>query len=178
MAAGSRESQAENDTGAATFARATSLPCMTTLSGADPIATDGASSSHTFTFNGQSVRTVGPVDAPWFVARDVCAVLDLTWSGATLASIPDRWRGVLKLNTPGGEQEFAGINEPAVYKLAFRSNKPEAETFTNWVAAEVLPAIRKTGTYSLPSPTPDLSDPLVTRANASRRHRAFHQGGK
>ena len=39
------------------------------------------------------------------------------------------------------------ISEPAVYKLAFRSNKPEADAFTNWVASEVLPAIRKTGKY-------------------------------
>ena len=39
------------------------------------------------------------------------------------------------------------ISEPAVYKLAFRSNKPEADTFTNWVASEVLPSIRKTGKY-------------------------------
>ena len=42
------------------------------------------------------------------------------------------------------------IKEPAVYKLAFRSNKPEAEAFTEWVAEEVLPSIRKTGSYSVP----------------------------
>ncbi|OIO03169.1 MAG: hypothetical protein AUJ49_05040 [Desulfovibrionaceae bacterium CG1_02_65_16] len=43
---------------------------------------------------------------------------------------------------------MATIAEPAVYKLAFRSNKPEADAFTNWVASEVLPAIRKTGQYA------------------------------
>ena len=43
------------------------------------------------------------------------------------------------------------LSEPAVYKLAFRSNKPEADAFTNWVASEVLPAIRKTGKYEAAS---------------------------
>jgi prophage antirepressor-like protein len=50
------------------------------------------------------------------------------------------------------DQEFVTINEPALYKLAFRSNKPAAEEFTNWVASEVLPAIRKTGRYGAAAP--------------------------
>lgn len=43
------------------------------------------------------------------------------------------------------------ISEPAVYKLAFRSNKSEADAFTNWVVSEVLPAIRKSGRYTPPA---------------------------
>ena len=53
----------------------------------------------------------------------------------------------------GGEQQLIIINEPALYKLAFRSSKPAAEEFTNWVASEVLPAIRKTGRYGSSAPT-------------------------
>lgn len=51
-----------------------------------------------------------------------------------------------------GNQSFKCINEPAVYKLAFRSSKPRAEAFTNWIASEVVPAIRKTGKYEVPNP--------------------------
>lgn len=46
-------------------------------------------------------------------------------------------------------RDLVFISEPAVYKLAFRSNKPEADVFTNWVASEVLPAIRKGGEYKV-----------------------------
>ncbi len=116
-----------------------------------------------FTYQDRPIRTAGTPDAPLFVARDVCDSLDITWNGnATLAALPDTWKGVVKLSTPGGEQDFIAITEAGVYKLAFRSNKPGAEAFTNWVAGEVLPAIRKTGRYEPPAPLPDLSDPLTT----------------
>jgi len=96
---------------------------------------------------------------PWFVAKDICKALDIAWRGeSTLASIPAEWRGVRKLRTTlenqhgsYGEVEKAVIliNEPAVYKLAFRSHKKEADTFTNWVASDVLTSIRQKGYYSL-----------------------------
>jgi len=114
-----------------------------------------------FDFQEKSVRTLTQPDgSTWFVARDVCEALDITWSGSkVLASLPDNWRGVVKLTTPlrnqhgaygEQDQEFVIINEPALYKLAFRSNKPAAEDFTNWVASEVLPAIRQVGSYTAP----------------------------
>lgn len=90
---------------------------------------------------------------PWFVAKDVANALEITWSGHTLDSIPEEWKGVVKLTTPssgtrgGGEQSLTVINEAALYKLAFRSNKPQADAFVNWVTGEVLPAIRRTGSY-------------------------------
>lgn len=85
---------------------------------------------------------------PWFVAKDVCAVLDIPWTGRqTLDKIPDSWTSVRKFLTQAGFRDLVTINEPGVYKLAFRSNKPEADRFTNWVASEVLPAIRKNGAY-------------------------------
>jgi prophage antirepressor-like protein len=102
---------------------------------------------------------------PWFVAKDVFAALDISWKRSdSLKSIPESWKkgagdngplcdqkGVGKLPTPGGEQKLIFISEPAVYMIAFRSNKPEAIDFTEWVAGEVLPSIRKTGKYVLPS---------------------------
>jgi prophage antirepressor-like protein len=101
-----------------------------------------------FIFQQNHVRTaLQPDGSVWFAVKDVCAILNLTWSGATLKSIPKEWQGMLSFNTPSGVQRLRVSSEPAVSKLAFRSNKPEADAFTNWVASEVLPSIRKTGKF-------------------------------
>ena len=50
----------------------------------------------------------------------------------------------------GGEQNLLYINEPNLYKVIFQSRKESAERFTDWVAGEVLPSIRKTGSYNKP----------------------------
>ena len=101
-----------------------------------------------------NIRTEMVNGEPWFVAKDVAQALGITWNGKTLASIPERWKGMRHFLTPssgtrgGGDQSLAIINEAALYKLAFRSNKPNADRFVNWVAGEVLPSIRRTGSYS------------------------------
>lgn len=101
-----------------------------------------------FNYQEKQVRTILRNGEPWFVAKDICDILDITWSGAkTLSQIPEDWQGVVNLTTPGGNQQFYCISESAVYKLAFRSNKDEADKFTNYVASEILPSIRKTGGY-------------------------------
>ena len=109
-----------------------------------------------FDFQGNEIRCVGTDRDLWFVAKDVAAALGLVWASSTLANIPPAWRGVRSFLTPQKNQygqagyvetEFVVINEAAVYKLAFRSNKPGADAFTDWVASEVLPSIRKTGQY-------------------------------
>lgn len=105
-----------------------------------------------FYFEGQSILAIERDGEPWFVARDVCKALGISYSGATLKPIHEDWKGMIKLNTPrnGGAQGVRIISEPALYKLAFRSNSPGAETFTNWVASEVIPSIRKAGRYEIP----------------------------
>lgn len=127
-----------------------------------------------FNFEGKDVRVVEIDGEPWFVAADVCPVLGIVWKGtaATLPAIPDAWRRVSKVQTTlinqhgtFGEQEkdVVVINEAAYYKLAFRSNKPEAETFTNFIASDVIPSVRKTGSYVVANPAtlPAVStDPL------------------
>lgn len=102
-----------------------------------------------FQFQGHAVRTRLGGESFWFAAKDVCAALGIGWRGDTLANIPQGWQGVRKFRTPSGNQHLRVISEPAVYKLAFRSNKPQADEFTNWVASEVLPSIRKTGRYAI-----------------------------
>jgi prophage antirepressor-like protein len=85
----------------------------------------------------------------WFCAKDVCAALDIAWKGSTdtLENMPENWKGILKLRPPGGEQDAVFINEAGLYHLIFRSNKPKAKEFANWVCETVLPEIRKTGFF-------------------------------
>ncbi len=108
-----------------------------------------------FQFSNLDVRTaVDEQGDVWFCAKDVCLALEISWSGGskTLGNMPTHWRGVFPEKTPGGVQETVFVNEAGVYKLIFRSDKPKAEEFANWVCAEVLPQIRKHGFYgSLPA---------------------------
>lgn len=102
-----------------------------------------------------NVRTQVINDEPWFVAKDVAMALNITWSGHTLDNIPNEWTQMVKLTINGSDggvsdiRRMTLINEAAVYKLAFRSNKPEADRFVNWVTGTVLPSIRRTGSYSV-----------------------------
>lgn len=108
-----------------------------------------------FSFESHEIRTTQDEQGnPWFVAKDVCVALNISWSSATLNSIKAAWKGMMQFITPGGNQELTVIREQAVYKLAFRSRKPEAERFTDWVA-DVIATIRKTGAYVHPNYRPE-----------------------
>ncbi len=102
-----------------------------------------------FQFGENEVRTLLIDNEPWFVARDVCEILGLENITNALVRIPDNHKGVNSINTLGGKQEMKIISEPGLYRLVLRSDKPQAEPFMEWVTAEVLPSIRKTGSYSL-----------------------------
>lgn len=104
-----------------------------------------------FTFQNHPIRTVMVEGQPWFVAKDVSRALGLIWCGRSLSQVPAEWSTMCNLHIDGRRRQVKVIAEPAVYKLAFRSNKPEADTFTNWVASEVLPAIRKSGQFTAPA---------------------------
>ncbi len=113
----------------------------------------GASAPTVFTFTAQSVRVVVIDEAPWFVAADVLAALTL--DRKALERLDDDEKGVSSIHTPGGTQEMGIINESGLYSLILGSRKPEAKKFKKWVTSEVLPAIRKTGTYSVQQPVPE-----------------------
>lgn len=106
-----------------------------------------------FQFGTQPVRVVMMDDTPWFVAADVCDVLDLGNPRSSLALLDADEKGVHTVDTLGGPQELSTINEPGLYSLILRSRKPQAKAFKRWVTHEVLPSIRKTGQYSA-SPVP------------------------
>ena len=86
---------------------------------------------------------------PWFVAADVCKVLQIANSRDALTRIDDDEKGVVSADTLGGKQEVAVVNEPGLYTLVLSSRKPEAKAFKRWITHDVIPSIRKTGSYTM-----------------------------
>lgn len=95
-----------------------------------------------------SVRVIMQGGEPWFIARDVCECLELDIaSGAR--GLDDDEKGLHTMQTPGGAQEMSIISEPGLYSLILRSRKPEAKAFKRWVTHDILPSLRKTGSYGM-----------------------------
>lgn len=88
---------------------------------------------------------------PWFNANEICNVLCYSNQRDAIARHVDA-EDVAKRDTltSGGKQSINHVNESGMYALIFGSTKPEAKRFKRWVTSEVLPAIRKTGSYSAP----------------------------
>ncbi|SDX04534.1 phage antirepressor KilAC domain-containing protein [Paenibacillus sp. PDC88] len=84
---------------------------------------------------------------PWFVAKDVCNVLDISNSRDALNRLDEDEKGVVSTDTLGGTQQLATVNEPGLYTLILGSRKPEAKQFKRWITHEVIPSIRKHGAY-------------------------------
>lgn len=105
----------------------------------------------TFTYQDEKVRTIQQNNEPWFVLKDVCDILGISKYRDTASRLDEDERGSVRVDTPGGEQEMTAVNESGLYHVILRSDKPEAKPFRKWVTSEVLPAIRKTGTYSVPN---------------------------
>ncbi|MDZ7863354.1 Bro-N domain-containing protein [Acidovorax sp.] len=84
------------------------------------------------------------------VAKDVAEGLGYTWQANVIAHVPEEWKGVKPINTPGGVQQMATLTESGLYFFLGRSDKPDALPMQKWVSGEVLPSIRKTGSYSMP----------------------------
>ena len=101
----------------------------------------------TIFFNENTIRIVGTYDKPWFVAKDICELLDIKDNRSALRILPDKWKGEQNLLTLGGNQNMTIINEFGLYKIIMRSNKPNAAKFQEFVCEEILPSIRKTGEY-------------------------------
>ena len=102
-----------------------------------------------FVFEEQLVRAVERHGVPWFVGKDVCHCLGLKNTNDALGGLDNDEKGVATTDplAPGGEQTVIVISEPGVYRLVFRSRKPEAERFKRWLAHEVLPKLRRDGAF-------------------------------
>lgn len=103
-----------------------------------------------FIYSGNQLRTVKQADGLWWVLRDVCDVLGMSNPTMVAQRLDDDEKGVSQIYTPGGEQKVTIINEPGLYSVILRSDKPEAKAFKRWVTHDVLPSIRRTGTYGIP----------------------------
>jgi prophage antirepressor-like protein len=130
-------------------------------------------------FEGQRLRFVGTPDNPAWIAADVCDILGIQNSSRAIRDFEEHEKGVYSVYTLGGKQSLATVYEPGLYKLLFKSRKPEAKKFQQWVFKDVLPSIRKYGTY----PPPEQSAYAITlRPYTSRivwvfqARRALRQG--
>ena len=96
------------------------------------------------------IRTVTIDNEPWFVGKDVAEALGYSNSRKALSDhVHDDDKGVTKCDTLGGKQDLTIINESGLYALIFGSKLESAKRFKHWVTSEVLPAIRKNGSYQL-----------------------------
>jgi anti-repressor protein len=105
-----------------------------------------------FKYEGTQVRTVVMNEQPWFVAKDVCDILELGNPAQALNRLDHDEKDIISNDTLGGEQAMLIVNEPGLYSLILGSRKPEARVFKRWVTHDVLPAIRRTGSYSVSLP--------------------------
>lgn len=100
-----------------------------------------------------TVRTVTIDNEPWFVGKDVAEALGYKNTRQALATnVMDEDKGVHSVDTPSGIQQMTIINESGLYALIFGSKLESAKRFKHWVTSEVLPSIRKTGSYDHFSP--------------------------
>ena len=129
-----------------------------------------------------SVRITDINGDPWFVAKDVCDCLGVGNSRQATSYLDDDEKGVITNDTPGGIQEMQVVSESGLYSLILRSRKPDAKKFKRWITHEVIPAIRKTGSYSLHPALPksyadalrELAD-TVEKKEAAERKLALEQ---
>ena len=123
-------------------------------------------------FNNQmfgNVRIILQGNEPWFVAKDVCECLAISKHRDAISRLDTDERGSLKVDTLGGKQEMATVNEYGLYSLVLSSRKPEAKEFKRWITHDVLPALRRTGSYSLNIPQ-TLPEALRAYADEVEQH--------
>ncbi len=101
-----------------------------------------------FKFEGNSVRVVDKNGNPWFIANEVCRLLSIANVSDAVGRLDeDEKDDVVISDAVGKANKHLIINESGLYALIIRSNKPDAKRFRKWVTSEVLPSIRKTGSY-------------------------------
>lgn len=129
-----------------------------------------------FNFNNSKVRTFEKNSEVWFCLKDVCRILEIKNHKDVISRLNTKGVDSTDTLTKGGMQKMNFINESNLYKVIFQSRKPQAEQFTEWVTGEVLPAIRKKGSYGLPQ-TPEEKIDLLLQAssNANKRVEAVEE---
>lgn len=117
-----------------------------------------------------NVRIILQDNEPWFVAKDVCDCLEINNSRQALSRLDNDEKNSVILNDgTAGNPEKSIVNEYGLYSLVLSSRKPEAKEFKRWITHEVLPSLRKYGTYSLNIPK-TLPDALKAYASEIEQH--------
>lgn len=121
-----------------------------------------------FNYEDTQVRTyTDETGEVWLVAKDVCKVLGIQNHKDAIKCLDEDEKSGVEITDPHGRVQMTNvINEPGLYKLTFRSRKPNAKFFTRWVTHEVLPSIRQTGSYTSPRAErveEELQEPLNIR---------------
>ena len=131
-----------------------------------------------------TARTITDVQGDiWFVAKDVAEALgypeaSIKQMANLIRSVPDSWKGLKRIMTPGGEQEMTCLSEQGLYFFLGRSDKKAALPYQMWVADKVIPSIRKHGAYLTPEKAeeiianPDLIIRLAEEVKAERAKNA------
>ena len=100
-------------------------------------------------FEGTTVRSVKKDGEFWFVASDIAKALDVGNASQALARLDDEEKGIILNDTLGGAQEVLAVNEFGLYSLILTSRKKSAKKFKKWVTQDLLPTLRKEGSYHM-----------------------------
>ncbi|AXF40189.1 anti-repressor Ant [Paenibacillus phage Jacopo] len=126
-----------------------------------------------FNFTGKDVRVIMKDGQPWWLAKDICSVLDHSDVSMAVKRLDEDEKLTQTLFVSGQNRNVWFVNEPGLYSLILTSRKPEAKQFKRWVTHEVLPAIRKTGMYAADEllDNPELLIQAVTKLKEEREAR-------
>lgn len=136
-----------------------------------------------FNYKDKQVRTVIKDGDPWFVAKDVCDILEIGNSRMALDRLDEDEKADVSLNDGSQNRSYGTVNESGLYNLVLGSRKPEARDFKRWITHDVIPSIRKHGGYLTPEKieevllNPDTIIRLATDLKTEREKRlsAEHQ---
>lgn len=132
----------------------------------------------TYNFNNQGVRIVfDSNNEPLFCQADICKAMGFKNSHTSRFNLNPKGLHEMYTLTSGGTQKLTFISEENLYRIVFRSNKSEAINFQNWVFAEVLPTIRKTGSYTARHTAYEELNRLHMQEKVSKQKGSFHSHG-
>ena len=110
-----------------------------------------------FDFNGNGIKVLMIDGDPWFIAQEICNILELGNVSKACNPLKPREKNTITLSDGmAGNPTTLIISESGLYRLTMKSRKPQAEPFQDWVCEEVLPSIRKTGKYEIAPRQPAL----------------------
>ncbi len=141
------------------------------ITGKSAMNTHSASTALVQVFNFQSNHAVRVAfddnGEPLFCLTDVAGILGLGNANPSRFNLDEAGVHKMYISYPSGAKQVTFINEPNLYRVIFRSNKPEAVKFQNWVFDEVLPTLRKTGSYTIAEPSVPAPKPQSPKLSQS-----------